>query len=89
MKNIFKNRIFWILLSVLITALIFFTMYQLLTTKTDEVENDCTVPSTACEEMDLLQSCPDDTVCREMLVGWHSADADCPTYKVLCFEIIE
>jgi hypothetical protein len=47
------------------------------------------VPSTKCEEMDMLPSCPKDAICKETLVGWSSEDADCPTYKVYCFEEVK
>lgn len=47
------------------------------------------VPSTKCEELDMLPSCPEGTICKETLVGWTSEDADCPTYKVYCFEEVK
>ncbi|NLB12178.1 hypothetical protein GX830_02270 [Candidatus Dojkabacteria bacterium] len=85
--DLVKSKAFLILLTVLLLV-IFLVIYLRARVQT-EVKDECMVPSTKCEEMDMLPSCPKDAICKETLVGWSSEDADCPTYKVYCFEEVK
>jgi hypothetical protein len=92
--DILKNNTIVIVLATLLVLSLTLGIYLLSNTEDEdtsdtlifEPSDDCTVSETACEEMDLLSSCPDDSICKEMVVGWSSGDMGCPTYTVRCFE---
>lgn len=85
--DLVKSKVFLIFFAVLLLV-VSLIIYLRAGVKT-ELEDDCMVSSTKCEEMDMLPSCPKDAICKETLVGWSSEDADCPTYKVYCFEEVK
>ena len=91
-----KKKTLLTIFSVLFVVLLFLGIFLLLSIEDDssdsltiEPDEDCMVSDTACEEMELLSSCPENSVCREMLVGWASGDINCPTYTVICYEEVE
>jgi hypothetical protein len=93
-KGVLKNKTIIIVLTTIFVLFALLGIYLLFNTekgdKSDtlifEPNDECMVSEDACEEMDLLSSCPDGSVCKEMLVGWSSGDINCPTYTVRCFE---
>jgi hypothetical protein len=93
-KDILKNNIVVIALVTVLVISLVFGIYLLSNTENEDVSDtlifepreDCTFSEDACEEMDLLSSCPDGSVCKEMLVGWSSGEIGCPIYTVRCFE---
>lgn len=85
--DLVKSKAFLIFFTVLLLV-VSLIIYLRVGVKT-KVGDDCMVPSTKCEELDMLPSCPEGTICKETLVGWTSEDADCPTYKVYCFEEVK